>query len=393
MSRARSTAAPDGFGGQSWDGLIVIASSTSWDDTWLSEKHLAIHLSRLAPVLFVDPPVSVLTPLRKPALRSSTTGPRLRMVGPNLARLTPLTAPGIGRPVLRTVAEVVTRRSISNAVRRLGARPRALVAASLDDVFGSCRADVKVIYGTDDWIAGGELMGISTRWLRRRERRQFGQADVVVCVSDRLKERWSPLAKRIVVVPNGCDTDRFADLDAAAAAEDVVLADPIAGFVGHLSDRIDLAVLEAIAETGASLLLVGPRQLTFDAERISALIGRENVQWVGAQPFERLPSYMRRIRVGLTPYTDTDFNKGSDPLKTLEYLSAGKHAVVSDLPSTRRIPSGLVDIADSADAFVRLTLESLARPQDADAEDARRAYAVSQNWDARAREFLAAIDG
>jgi teichuronic acid biosynthesis glycosyltransferase TuaH len=40
---------------QRWDGLIVVASGTSWDDTWLSEKHLALRLADRAPVLFVDP--------------------------------------------------------------------------------------------------------------------------------------------------------------------------------------------------------------------------------------------------------------------------------------------------------------------------------------------------
>jgi len=282
--RGRAHGPAERFGAQAWDGLVVIVAGVSWDDTWLSEKHLAIHLSRIVPVLFVDPAISVLTPLKKPSLRSSTTGPRLRLIGENLARLTPLTVPGISRPGLRVVAAWATRRAIARAVRRLGGRVRALVVASLDDVFDSCTG-LKVMYGTDDWITGGSLMGLSSTWLRKRETDQLRRADVVVAVSEQLAARWSPEARLVVVIPNGCDTAHFATVETAPPAEEVTLPDPIAGFIGHLSDRIDLDALEKIAETGASLLLIGPRQATFNLEKVEALLSHDNVQWVGPQPF------------------------------------------------------------------------------------------------------------
>ena len=372
---------------QDWAGLVVIASGTSWDDTWLSEKHLALHLSKHLPVLFVDPPVSLLTPLRKPALRASTQGPRLRALGKNLARLTPMTVPGISRPGLRNVGEWLTRRAIRRAVARLGARVDGLVVASLDDVFGACEARVTVLYGTDDWVAGAELMGISSGWLRRRERLRLQSADVVVTVSQELAGRWSLTAPSVLVIPNGCDTDHFAGVDEVAPAASVTLPDPIAGFIGHLSERIDIGLLEGVAATGSSLLLVGPRQLTFDLDRMTALLAHDNVQWVGARPFSELPALMRRIHVGLTPYTASDFNRGSDPLKTLEYLAAGRPAVVTDLPSSRRIPPGLVEVCATPAEFTAETLRLLAQAPDAGLAEKRRAYARSQNWEARALDF------
>jgi teichuronic acid biosynthesis glycosyltransferase TuaH len=377
-----------GFGNQSWDGLVVVASGMSWDDTWLSEKHLALALSRHVPVLFVDPAVSHLSRLKKPALRESMKGPRLRKIQHNLARVTPVTVPGVGRPVLRDMAAWATRRAIARAVRQLDGTVTALVVASLDDVLGACDADVTVMYGTDDWIAGGELMGISSAWLRRREQRQLARADVVVAVSEPLALRWSTEARRVVVIPNGCDTGHFADVDGASPAPEITLPDPIAGFIGHLSERIDLDVLERLAGSGASLLLIGPRQLTFDLNRMTALLAHDNVQWVGPQPFDRLPSFMKRISVGLTPYTDSDFNRGSDPLKTLEYLAAGRPVVVSDLPSARRIPSDLVEVASHPDAFADLTLAALAREPDPALSAKRREYARSHSWEARAADFL-----
>ena len=52
------------------------------------------------------------------------------------------------------------------------------------------------------------------------------------------------------------------------SADDVTLARPTAGFVGHISERIDITTLEAVAATGVSLLLVGPVSLTSASERL-----------------------------------------------------------------------------------------------------------------------------
>lgn len=374
-----------------WRELIVIASSTSWDDTWLSEKQLALKLSELVPVLFVDPPISFLTPLHKPALQASLHEPQLRMLGQNLARLTPRTVPGISRPALREVGEWMSRRAIRAAVRRLGGNATAIIAASFDPVFDACPGAVRFVYGTDDWSSAAELMGVSSAWLARREKRQLRESDVIAAVSEPLAARWRSQGNDVVVIPNGCDTAHFGSTDTVALAPEVTLPAPIAGFIGHLSERIELESLERVAASGASLLLVGPRQLTFNIDRMSALLALPNVQWVGAQPFERLPEFMRHITVGLTPYADTPFNRSSDPLKTLEYLAAGRAVVVSDLPSSRLFAPGLVEVASGPDDFAARVHELLARTPDAESAKLRREFARGQSWSARAADVLAAI--
>ena len=62
-----------------------------------------------------------------------------------------------------------------------------------------------------------------------------------------------------------------------------------------------------------SLLLVGPRQATFEIAKLDRLLASPNVQWVGAKNFQELPSYLRVIDVGLTPYSQSDFNRASFP--------------------------------------------------------------------------------
>jgi teichuronic acid biosynthesis glycosyltransferase TuaH len=285
-------------------------------------------------------------------------------------------------------AAAATRGAIRSAVRGLGRSPQALVVASLDDVFGALPRTQHVLWGTDDWVAGAELMNLSPDWLRRREAAQLAGADAVVTVSGHLADTWRDRCLSVTVIPNGCDPDAFADVDAREPADDVRLPGPLAGFVGLLSDRIDLACLEAVAATGVGLLLVGPVQPAFRTERFEALVARPNVQATGRVPFADLPRYLRAIDVCLTPYADTPFNRASFPLKTLEYLAAGRPVVSTALPAARDLPADLVTLVDGPAAMAAATVAALSAPPDPDLAARRRAYARTQSWDARARAFV-----
>ena len=245
----------------------------------------------------------------------------------------------------------------------------------------------RVFYGTDDFVAGAKLMGTDARWLEASTRRQLERADVVIAISPELRETWSEQRSDIAVIPNGCDAAAFAAADVAPLPADVTLPGPIAGFVGHMSERIDLEMLEAVADSGVSLLLVGPRQPTFEIAKMDALFARPNVQWVGAKPFAELPSYLRVIDVGLTPYRSSAFNRASVPLKTLEYLAAGRPVVASDLPAHRRLDPHHVTLAATPAEFAARVAERLAAPARPEDAAARRALGAEHSWAARTADI------
>src|SRR3954470_22786807 len=77
--RSQAAAALDG------DALGGLWAANNWDQTFVPDHHIATQLSRSGvPVLYVDPPLSLLTPLRRPELRGSVDAPRIRVLGPNL---------------------------------------------------------------------------------------------------------------------------------------------------------------------------------------------------------------------------------------------------------------------------------------------------------------------
>lgn len=369
----------------SWDGLLVMSSGADWDGISTPPKELALELAPAIPVLYVDPPQSYVS-VRRRRNRASGLERRsgVREVGDGIACLSPIVQPGIDRPVLARVTEAFIKRQMQNAVRSLGGNVDAVVVANQREVFARLGERRRVVYATDDFVEGAELMRVRRSVLVAQQERQARRADLVICVSPHIEQKWKPLGVPTALLPNGCEPARFAAIDDTPYADDVQLPRPIVGFVGHISDRIDVRLLAAVARTGVSLLLIGPRQPVPGLEDI---LSRPNVQWIGQRPTEVLPGYLRWIEVGLTPYADTPFNRGSSPLKTLEYLAAGRRVVATGLPATHELGTDLVVIADTPDDFAAAVTRELARPWTNDERHRRLEFASKHSWTERAKDF------
>ncbi|MGH9057410.1 MAG: hypothetical protein ACRDYY_16370, partial [Acidimicrobiales bacterium] len=177
--------------GGDWSGLVVMVAGTSWDGNRFPEHHMAMQLSRYAPVLFVDPPLSPVTVRRHPELAPSAAGPALRCIGPRLARLTTVVLPGKDRTGVSAVTDVLLRRSLRRALRALGSPSvSALVVVGPRPILGCAREALSVYYAYDDFGAGASLMGVPQRRLHRVEREVALRADVVVAASASQAERW-----------------------------------------------------------------------------------------------------------------------------------------------------------------------------------------------------------
>jgi teichuronic acid biosynthesis glycosyltransferase TuaH len=373
--------------------LVVVFAGTSWDGVTGSDRLLAAALTPHADILWVDPPISAATPDRyRYGASRLGVAPQIRQVSDGVTRLTPRVLPLHTRPYIKVSTAALIRSQSRWALRKLDRRPVAVVACNLVDVLRSWGPGVsKVLYGTDDYVAGAELMGHDAARVAEDERRQLDNADLVVAVSTVLAERWTGLgAKRVVLIPNGVQTSAY-HTPGEPAVLPKPLAGPVAGVIGQFSDRTDFELLAALADDGVSLLLVGPHDARWEPARFAALTGRPNVVWVGRQPFEALPSFLRHIDVGVTPYRDTPFNRASFPLKTLEYLAAGKPPVSTDLPAVHWLDSPLVRVASTPKAMVAAVRDAAAESHDPTQVAARQAFAEQHSWAERAKAFAAAL--
>ncbi|HLI55492.1 MAG TPA: glycosyltransferase [Actinomycetota bacterium] len=386
---------PEGPLAPEWDDLIVLCAGVRYDGVKMADQHLAEALSVRRPVLYVDPPMSRLTALRNPDAAAALEGPRLRRVSSGLARLTPVIHPFPSRPGVAALSTAVLRRLIGQAASRLSLHTDALVSTwVLHDPAGACREDVAVWWAQDDLAAGGRLLGVSGRRLRAGERRAGRRADLVMAVSPVLARRWAEAGASTVLMPNGVDSAAWAEVGELPVPPDVDLPRPVAGFVGHINDRIDLTLLEAVADRGQSLLIVGPVSAggAGSPGAWSRLIARPNVRWVGTKAFRDLPGYLGAIDVGLVPYRDSAFNQASFPLKTLEYLAAGLPVVSTPLPANRWLDTSLITEAAGAPAFAGAAGRWGEVPASPAARAERRAFAAGHDWTRRADALLEELD-
>ncbi|MEV6983097.1 glycosyltransferase [Sphaerisporangium sp. NPDC051017] len=367
------------------NGSIVYAGGTRYDGVSGTDRHMADRLSAFTDVLYVDPPRPVRSGLRDP--ETGEAGHVLRHVAPRLWRLSPVAPPAAYRPGVDRLTAALARRAVRGAARKAGLRIGGVVVAGTTDLLDVRPGARTVRYVTDDLVAGASLIRMSASRLAQAEARMTRRADAVAVVSPGLVERVTRLGRDATLVPNGCDVAAYASIDDAPPPADLPAGlTGVAGFVGHVNARIDVALLEAVADTGAPLVIVGPRGVGYEPERWPALIGRANVHWVGRKPYEELPSYLRLIDVGLTPYTDTAFNRASFPLKTLEYLAAGRGVVSTDLPATAWLEAGpLIPVARTPAEFAATVTAHLRIPRTPTLAERRRAFAARHDWNERVR--------
>lgn len=381
-------------GGGDWNGLLVLCAANNYDGIKLADQHMAERLAALRPVLYVDPPMSPLSARNNPAVARSLKEPRLRLLAPGLARFTPIVQPFPSRRGVAVLTAAFSRILVKRAAARLTGDIAAVISAwPLYPVLGSCAERVRVYWAQDDFVGGAALLNMDPAGLAAGERKSAGNSDAIIASNPAVAASWRERGYDPWLIPFGADTLAYASVDDVPRPDDVTLSGPIAGFVGHINSRIDLALLEAIAQRGTSLLLVGPRDPAVEPERWAQLLARPNVQWVGPKPFKALPAYFGVIDVGLVPYGDSAFNQGSFPLKTMEYLAAGRPVVSTDLPATRWLATDLITVANGPDAFAQAVEHWAHRPRLASDMALRRAFAGHHDWTARARAMLAVIDG
>ena len=264
------------------------------------------------------------------------------------------------------------------------------MATTFDPAIGVIPGARTLFHGTDDFVAGADLMGLSAARLVRQETRTLEAAQVLTCISEPLAKRWREVSGRDVgVVPNGCDPDHYRSVLGRLDRDTLRLQPPIVLLMGMLSERIDIEILQLLVASDLSLLLVGEVSPTFADSRWHELLSHPRVLWTDYQRYEELPVYLAASDVGITPYTRSGFNTASYPLKSLEYLCAGRPVVgtvtppdedVTALPDFYRSEVNPSDFVDAVHDVVGLA-------EDPNTVDRMQSYVAKRSWSARAAQL------
>jgi glycosyltransferase involved in cell wall biosynthesis len=364
-------------------GENIVCFAKDWDDDPTSNTHVMRLLARDNRVLWLNsigmrrPSVGSARDLRRIVRRLEDFRRGARQVAPNLWVASPLVLPLPHVPLATRVNRLLLRATVARLRRRLGMASFQLWTFLPNaGQYADLGQSLLVYYCVDNWL---HMAGADGPALDALERDLCRRADLVFATSRSLVEAKRRLNPETHLASHGVDHAHFARaLDPATpvAPELADVRGPVLGVVGLLDDRVDVALLAALADRRPdwTLALVGTTLVD-----VAPLARRPNVRLLGRQPYARLPELCRAFGVGLVPFVLNEYTRDINPVKLREYLSAGLPVVSTALPEVAAW-APLAAVACDAEEFAALVARALA--EDSPARRAERSAAMrGETWE------------
>ena len=386
-----------------WD--ILCFSSTDWEGVWGSRQQVMLRFAQRGHrVLFVEQPAGLEHLLRYPALRRRKLrrwreGPRAVADNLWIVSLPPLLPGRYYSPTINRLNQWLTAKLANWQIGKLTNLPIYqstnlpvilwLYNPEQAPLIGQFGERLSVYHCIDEFTAG--TTGRKRRTIAALEADLLRRADLVFANSLLTYEAKRLLNPRTYRIPSGADTAHFAQaLDPAVPVHPAIapIPPPRIGYIGHVNERLDYAVLEYLAQARPawSLVFVGDTYpWTMNAPPLRRLRAFPNVHFLGKHPFAEMPALVKGLDVCLLPYVNDERGVYRSPLKLYEYLAAGKPVVSTDHPEAREL-GALVYLTTTPGAFVEGVAQALAE-DGPERQQSRLAVAQEHSWDRRVDEM------
>ncbi len=381
---------------------IIAITATFWDGAWLSNhqymRGLAAHGNR---VLYVERPVSLVSAL-SPNPYQSTAKQIKRWLDGGLREgvenlwvgSPPPVAPFRFEKPVNVVNQFLRADFVRRTAKKLGFKDPILWIYEPDAGWMVKRSGEKLaLYAiTDDHLTMTQRINRISA-MRARETELLKRVDLVIATADNLREIKGVHNPNTHYVPHGIDHAVFAQaLDPATEPmpDMAGISGPVIAVVGQINQRVDVATMTEMARRHPdwTLIFIGP--VVRERVDVSALESLPNVRFLGRKSAEELPRYLKSADACLIPYLVDEHTRYMHPLKTLEYLAAGRPVIASPLPALK-IYDGHISIAGDSDSFIAAVERELASDTP-EKRLARSAYAAQHTWDERLEKISGLIE-
>ena len=372
---------------------IICISNVMWDaKMWTNSQEVMSRISQHYKVLFVEDQHSIFSPLKRPPDLKLMFSP-LRKKHENLFVYYP--APGL--PFSHKIywinyinkfiqafflKQIIKKLKFENAVLWVYSPKGSLLMGNLGEKL-TC-------YDCIDEYS--EYEGVNKQIYKRLENKILVKADLVFATSRILFEEKRKYNSNTFYTPNPADASLFlkANNRHLPIPDDIrSISTPIIGFFGELNYKIDLKLIEYMAQSHPewSIVLIGPI-VKID---MSTLRHNKNIYILGWRQKIDLPGYLKAFRVCIIPYLLTEYTKRIAPLKFYEYFASGKPVVTVDIPECREF-GNLLMVAKSNEEFVA-QVERVLNEKDEEIVIKRIELAKQNTWEKKVARMLQLIEG
>ncbi len=369
---------------------IVCLSTAPWHP-FPTRKQQVMRRLRDAGILYFDPPVTLIAPLRDPAARPMlrayrAPGERVR------ENITVYALPpvwpffnkyrAINRRNQKKTAAYVRARMAEAGFERPVLWCYSPVSA---DILDYIPHSALVYDCVDRHSAYGGLMNPAL--VDEMELDLARQADMVFATAEPLAERLRAANPEAMFLPNGANYELFhqAAEPCEVPGEMQELQGPVFGFVGALQTCIEYGFVAGAARARPewNFVFIGAEKPGADLAALRAL---PNVHFLGLKPHEELPRYLSRFDVCLNLFAPSELSKDVSPLKFYEYLATGKPIISTPQPEQVLRYAPLLHIARTAAEFLS-ACEAALNDTDPARAAARMEEGRKSSWDARVAEM------
>jgi UDP-galactopyranose mutase len=187
------------------------------------------------------------------------------------------------------------------------------------------------------------------------------RADLVFTGGQSLFEAKRDRHPKVYAFPSSIDVAHFGQARTLQEEppDQAGIPHPRLGFFGVIDERMDLDLIEQLAEARPdwSLVMVGP-VAKLEPEDLPR---QENIHYLGKKAYQELPAYLAGWDVALLPFALNNATRFISPTKTPEYLAGGKPVVSTPVRDVVRPygSQGLVWIANTVVQYIRAVESAL----------------------------------
>jgi len=360
---------------------IVVFSHLRWDFVYQRPQHLLSRLALKSQVFFIEEPIY-----------DPHVAPFLECINPAVNVLvcrlhTPIATPGFHDDHLPLLIPMVQGMLQEEGVKDYVVWLYTPMAVPLAQAF----SPLAVVYDSMDELS--MFLGAPPELLEH-ERTLFGLADLVFTGGPSIYKFKRDRHHSVHCFSSSVDAAHFrqALTGIVEATDQAGLPHPRLGFFGVIDERIDLPLIDALAQAHPEwqIVMAGP-VVKIDP---ASLPRHANIFYTGQRNYAQLPTYLTGWDVCLLPFARNDATRFISPTKTLEYMAAERPIVSTPITDVAEPYGDIVYLGDTPAAFIAACEHALAAS--ADERDQRirgmRRVLSQTSWNATAQAMEELIE-
>lgn len=364
---------------------ILMIATQCWDSKeWFRRQHLAQRFADSGwKVLYVNPSFTLLSPFKRInqlhifKLLAFLHDYKIR---DNLKVIT--TPPGI--PFEHNNLKIVKLNKTffgfyieHKAKHFFRNKPYVLISYNPFDVYLGMKNNCLTIYEcVDEHGSYPENMHIKNE-LYEAERLLIKKADIVSVTASTLKTNKGKWRDDIVLIPNGVDFLKFANLNSAAIPEDIkYIKHPIIIYVGAIFEWFNLTLVKKICAIHPewSIVLIGQERV------LKGHILPNNLYYLGVKDRKYIPFYLKVADLGIIPFIENELTLNVNPLKLYEYFAAGLSCISSFMYEIKQYEEPYVlELARNDIDFIKAIERNIGKKEYK--ADKKMSIAKAHSWD------------